>query len=70
MVPTHLKGHILDLILTCCVENFVLETYAYETNMSDHFWIHDTFQFEKPKPVKKLIKYRKIKDIDVNALKL
>ena len=29
--------------------------------------VHGTFQFENPKYVKKLVKYRKIKDIDVTT---
>ena len=66
---THSRGHTLDLLFTRDADNLVKEVSIMDTLMSDHFWVLCNLAIQKPKPTPKVIAYRKLKDIDVEAFR-
>ena len=65
--PTHLKKHILDLVITR--EDDTIITTANVNNTpsfkSDHFWVHCELNIAKPPLPTKTVSYRKMKAIDL-----
>ncbi|GFR83592.1 ATP-dependent DNA helicase [Elysia marginata] len=61
---THDGGHTLDLLVTQKNNSFVK---VEECHFSDHKSIHFIISAKKPKPTRKTLKYRKTKDIDMEA---
>ena len=61
--PTHSSGNTLDLIITSNT-NMVSNILVDELN-SDHNCINFKLNTAKPPPARKLIKYRKVRDIDL-----
>lgn len=64
---THQKGHILDLIITRPDDDLISNVSVQDKGISDHFWVECTLNSPKPKTMKKVITYRKIKTIDIKS---
>ncbi|GFR92603.1 ATP-dependent DNA helicase [Elysia marginata] len=67
--PTHDGGHTLDLLVTQKNNSFVKFDKVEECHFSDHKSIHFIISAKKPKPSRKTLKYRKTKNIDIEAFK-
>ena len=65
-LPTHSKGHVLDLLITKSCDSLVSNVAVLDTGISDHSWVHCKLNGPKPHTVKKNITYRKIKSIDTD----
>jgi hypothetical protein len=63
-VPTHQHGHILDLVITRSSECLVQNLQAQAAVISDHCPLTFNICIEKPVAPRKLVSFRKIKDID------
>ena len=66
--PTHNAGNILDLVITRKDSNLLTECNVGEL-LSDHYSILLRVNLSKPKPAKKLVKFRKTRNIDMAKLK-
>jgi exonuclease III len=66
-MPTHERGHILDLVLTRPSDLPLSDLEIHPAMMSDHLPITFRVSVCRPAAVKKTIHFRKLKDIDVNA---
>jgi hypothetical protein len=67
--PTHNKGHTLDLLFTWEADSLVKNVSVLDTQISDHFWVHCKLALKKPKPIQKVVVYRKIKEMDIDAFR-
>ncbi|GFS18081.1 hypothetical protein ElyMa_003255400 [Elysia marginata] len=67
--PTHDGGHTLDLLVTQKNNSFIQFDKVEEYHFSDHKSIHFILSAKKPKPSRKTLKYRKTKNIDIEAFK-
>ena len=68
-VPTHVKGHTLDWLVTNAselIENLSID----DRGLSDHFLLSLHLRLEKLKKPKKTVTSRKLKDIDIASFKL
>ena len=65
--PTHVHGHILDLILTRSTDDIVSDLQVHPPDLSDHAPITLTLPYHQPRAVKKVISYRKLKDIKMDS---
>ena len=66
--PTHIHGHILDLIITRMAENVIREKPQVDRYFSDHASVLCKLVSNKPCFARKKINYRKIKSVDVPTL--
>ena len=66
---THEKGHTLDLVITRETDSVLLYSPKIGHLISDHAVVNCSLDSVKPSLSKKSITYRKIKDIDIAALK-
>jgi hypothetical protein len=67
-VPTHTKGHVLDLIITrSSVDSFLNDTTVTDMLISDHFWVHCNIACSRPDNICKKVKYRKIRAINIDS---
>jgi len=66
--PTHTSGHTLDLLITKATD-FVPRISVSDYCISDHSAIFYSLETSAPALPKKSIKYRKIKSINIEALK-
>ena len=64
---THEKGHTLDLILSRNSDPNKIKNVRIMDQISDHFKVNFTVTFSAPKISPKVIFFRKIKDIDIDA---
>jgi hypothetical protein len=65
---THIKGQILDLVVSKNVENLVSETLVYPSMPPDHFAVFRSFCVAKPTTdTKNTISCRRFRDIDIEA---
>lgn len=69
LVPTHIHGHTLDLIITRQSEKIISSTPQTDDLFSDHMPVHCSLQANKPCLKKSCIEYRKIKSINIDALR-
>ncbi|CAB3993313.1 Hypothetical predicted protein [Paramuricea clavata] len=67
-VPTHIRGHTLDLIITRRSENMVTSPPRTDCIFSDHMPVHCNLLVNKPRLKKTHISCRKVKSINVDAL--
>jgi len=65
---THKYGHCLDLVITRSDEIDINDLLVHAQIISDHSAITFSLPTEKPCKIKKQIRYRKLKDIDVVLL--
>ena len=66
---THTHGHTLDLVITRSSEAIVRNINVHAPVMSDHNPVTFLVQTRKPPPMKKLVSFRKIKDINIDQFK-
>jgi hypothetical protein len=66
-IPTHKGGHTLDLIMTRDNETrpVITNIESHEFPGSDHYAVVCNISVNKPPPLKKTIKYRKYKSVNV-----
>ena len=64
------KGHTLDLAITRETDPVLLGSPMIDHFISDHAVVNCSLNSVKPSLFKKLITYRKIKDIDITAFKV
>ena len=62
--PTHINGHILDHVITRNESKSIIKNVYVDTQISDHFSVIFNLTLEKPVPVRKTVKFRKLKSID------
>ena len=67
--PTHRRNHILDLIFTRDGDNLILDLTVKNNFISDHFWIICSLMVARPIQLPKIVKFRKIKEIDPDLFK-
>ena len=65
---THKNGHTLDLAITRSDDSIIKELYVQDPviSVSDHHAIHCDLVLPKPQYTKKIVKFRKIRRIDIN----
>jgi hypothetical protein len=68
-VPTHTRGHTLDLIITRFTDSFIQDVSVKDMIFSDHFWLHCSVACAKPGVIRKEVKYRNIKKINIDSFK-
>ena len=66
--PTHIDGHIIDLIFTRA-DNHGITSTRTSSLLSDHCWINSVVDMEKPSVPRKSIEYRKYRSIDKEAFR-
>lgn len=69
VVPTHIQGHTLDLVLTRTSDTFISEISTKHYLPSDHAAMMCSLSIGRPGPVKMIIKSRKIQDIDIDVFR-
>ena len=65
---THLKGHILDLVIGRDVDNLTTLCPWTENLVSDHFLVTFQLSIASPQLQKREIQYKSIKDIDISQI--
>ena len=69
--PTHKKGHTLDLIITRFVVGpdvaLVRSLKVRDPCIADHFAVHCELHLQKPRFGKKVVKFRKLRSIDIDS---
>ena len=63
-IPTHIKGHTLDLIITKSQETTISNITSHPALMSDHSPLTSTLHTLKPPLEKEKVTFRKTKNID------
>ena len=66
--PTHIDGHIIDLIFTRA-DNHGITSTRTSSLLSDHVWINSVVDLVKPSVPTKSIEYRKYRSIDKAAFR-
>ena len=61
--PTHISGHVLDLIIARASDNLV-ESVKVDCLLTDHAAIHCKLNLDTPRPMEQHISYRKLKTTD------
>ena len=67
--PTHCDGHTLDLIITCCADNFISKLKILPKLPSDHKRVLDNVDLPPPAPVLKSVTYRKFRNVDLEKFR-
>ena len=75
--PTHIGGHILDVIITRDTDNIVSHVDIVDPGLSDssgkvsrdHLAVTFTTKISKPAPVRKTVTFRKLSTINVQSFK-
>ena len=69
--PTHKKGHTLDLIISRSVVAqdvaLVWRVKVRDPCIADHFAVHCELLLQKPRFGKKVVKFRKLRSIDIDS---
>jgi hypothetical protein len=65
--PTHVKGHVLDLVITRSSEPLIQHLQVLGAVISDHCPVMVDLPMQKPVSQKKEVQYRKVKAIDHTA---
>ena len=65
--PTHKRGHTLDLIMTRIGDRLVTNIEIHDPMLSDHLAVSCTLQLEKPPLERVEIKYRRLRNIDMDS---
>jgi len=63
-VPTHKKGHTLDLVITRSTEQLIYDVTVLDDLTSDHFSVFCRLNIKRPEVEKKELVYRKLKAIN------
>ena len=67
--PTHIQGHILDLVITRNSDNIIQWRPISDRYISDHCSVLCSLSAPRPSPTVKHISFRKLKTLDLNAFK-
>ena len=67
--PTHVMGHILDLIISCSSDNIIKGTPSLDSFLSDHCSVLCCLNVRKVLATVKHISFRKLKSLDLVAFK-
>ena len=67
--PTHVMGHILDLIISCSSDNIIKGTPSPDSFLSDHCSVLCCLNVRKVLATVKHISFRKLKSLDLVAFK-
>ena len=68
-VGTHIQGRSLDLVITRNTDQLIDGKIEEHAPISDHKPLSFSCTVDKPVATKKTVKYRKLKDIDMNVFK-
>ncbi len=64
--PTHVSGHLLDLVLSRLADNFVMHCYTSDL-ISYYFAVHTSFKVHRLVRPKKTVVFRRLKSIEREA---
>ena len=67
--PTHIQGHILDLVISRNSDNIIQGRPISDRYISDHCSVLCCLSAPRPSPTVKHISFRKLKTLDFNAFK-
>ena len=67
--PTHIQGHILDLVITRNSDNIIKGRPISDRYISDHCSVLCSLSVPRPSPTVKHISFRKLKTLDQTAFK-
>ena len=67
--PTHIQGHILDLVITRNSDNIIKGRPISDRYISDHCSVLCSLSVPRPSPTVKHISFRKLKTLDLTAFK-
>ena len=69
MMPTHVSGHTLDLVLVPTESDFVrgIEISPIDSDISDHALLTFTLCFSRPPTYRKTITFRNYSGLDANV---
>ena len=67
--PTHVKGHIIDHIITRNSDSIMLQDIVVGDLLSDHYMLMTRLSVPKPVPLTKTVTFRKLKDIDMDSFR-
>ena len=75
--PTHVKGHILDVLLTRDTSDIIRDVAVTDPGLSDkdgmsmcdHFAVLGVVEVCKPSPLTKEVQFRRIRQIDIDSFK-
>ena len=62
---THIKGHVLDLILSREVDDLSIVNVRIGDAVSDHFLVRCNLSIKRPQQTKRTINYRNLKTLDI-----
>ena len=62
--PTHMKGHMLDLVITHSSSSIVSSTSAYPSSISDHYSVVFRLSSASPVPTRAVKQLRDIRGLD------
>ena len=65
--PTHVSGHILDLVITRKFDELISTASVVDYLFSDHIPVCCELVIKKPSLIRKEISYRKTKGIDIQS---
>ena len=76
-VPTHQKGHTLDVVITRNSNNMVEEMHVTDPVLcdrngnpsGDHYAIHFRGKLIKPASIQKCVSYRKLRNVNITSMK-
>ena len=69
-LPTHVSGHTLDLLITRSSNDIcICSTNFSSLRISDHYFVHGKLSIPRPHLLVEKVKFRKLKQINVEALK-
>ena len=63
-LPTHIKGHTLDVVITPDKQQFLSDINITEIDLSQHFLINFSIMAAPNIRQQKIVTYRSVKDID------
>ena len=66
---THVKGGLLDHVITSATSTLTVSEVVVGDLLSDHHVLYSTLSFRKPKPESRTVSFRKIAEIDVSAFR-
>ena len=67
--PTHIQGHILDLVITRNSDNIIKGRPISDRYISDHCSVLCSLSVPRPSPTVKHMSFRKLKALDLTAFK-
>lgn len=67
--PTHISGHMLDLVITRACDELDIGEPVCDTLISDHYMLQFMVRVPKPDVHQEIVRFRKLKDIDMVQFK-